>query len=85
MLLDGRYAGLIKIEHVTPEPERVVSEGGALRFYFHTTPGIRLPATGLDRRRRHGATCGTMPGIRSPTWNKGPPCSPYSLSTWEPP
>lgn len=43
--LDAEYARQVDIERVTPEPERVVSEDGALRFVFRTTPGSVLRAT----------------------------------------
>lgn len=55
VLLDGRYVARIEIEHVTPEPERVVSEGDALRFHFHTTPGSRLRATFHYSARHYGS------------------------------
>lgn len=43
--LDAQYARQIAIERVTPEPEQVASEGDALRFVFHTTPGTPLRAS----------------------------------------
>ena len=52
--LDVEYAQRIGIEHVTPEPDQVISEGNALRFVFHTTPGTRLRATFDYSSRRYG-------------------------------
>ncbi|KFI07504.1 hypothetical protein JN27_07805 [Massilia sp. BSC265] len=64
--LDAQYAGQIQIERVTPEPAQVVSEGGALRFVFHTTPGARLRATFHFASQHYGPLEGWAAAGRGP-------------------
>lgn len=42
--LDSEYVRRIELQEVTPQPERVVAEPGALVFVFHVRPGAELHA-----------------------------------------
>lgn len=42
--MDSQYAKHIEVEVITPQPDRVVSEGDAIMFVFNTQPGTRLEA-----------------------------------------
>ena len=42
--MDSRYARHIEMEVITPQPDRVVSEGDAIMFVFNARPSTRLEA-----------------------------------------